>query len=472
MNPLHFPWLSLLFLSPAVGVGAVFLWPRFSHKIGIGATLVAWGMAVGSWLELGPHKAVADPWIPLLTLDELGAPLVFCCAVTTAAVLFTMPKAHRTPELSAKFLASETILLLTFSTANPWLLAALFTAGSVLPWFEIRSRSFAFYMGVSVLFFSLGIAAGPSRWACLPLVAAVLIRKGILPLHSWMPSFFQSARFGTALLFVIPQVGTYCAARLILPSAPPATLQAMGILALLTSVYAAWLGLAQKDVRRMFGYFFMSQSAVVLAGITCDNLGGLAGGLTLWISSILSLTGFGVALRALEARRGVLSLDVFHGGYQRMPLLAAGFLVLGLACVGIPGTLGFVAQELLVDGSVEAFPGFGFLVGVAAAFNGITVLRAYGSLFCGTFTSPSQEQLRPREKLAMLGLVAFLLACGIWPVPLLHQNLSAASALLQERQDATLVSGSSIPAGREKSDGRIKDEKVPAAGRDGKTCCR
>lgn len=457
MIPLHFPWLSLLFLSPALGVGAVFLWPRFSHKIGIGSTLVGLGMAVGSWIELAGCQAVADPWIPLLTLDELGAPLVFCCAITTAAVLFTMPKAHRTPELAAKFLVSETILLLTFCATNPWVLAALFTAGALLPWFEIRSRAFAIYMGASVLLFILGVAAGPSHWACLPLVAAVLIRKGILPLHSWMPSFFQSARFGTALLFVIPQVGTYCAARLILPAAPPTTLQAMGILALLTSVYAAWLGLVQRDVRRMFGYFFMSQSAVVLAGITCNNLGGLAGGLTLWISSILSLTGFGVALRALEARRGVLSLDVFHGGYGRMPLLAAGFLVLGLACVGIPGTLGFVAQELLVDGSVEAFPGFGFLVGVAAAFNGITILRAYGSLFCGTFSSPSQEQLRPREKLAMLGLVAFLLACGLWPVPLLKGNLSAASALLKERQGASLVSQPGLPPVAGNQAGRFRD---------------
>ncbi len=434
ISTLHFPWLTLLFLSPVLGIGAVFLWREASHEIGIGATLLGLMMAAASWIELGSHKAVVDPWFPLLTLDELGAPLVFCCAVTTAAVLFTMPKSHRTPELSAKFLASEAILFLTFSTVNPWFLAFLFAAGPVLPWFEARSRLFAFYMAASVLLFTLGVAAGPSQWACLPLVAAVLIRKGILPLHTWMPSFFQTARFGTALLFVIPQVGTYCAARLILPSVPPATLQIMGILALLTSVYAAALGLVQKDVRRMFGYFFMSQSAVVLAGITCNNLGGLAGGLTLWISSILSLTGFGLALRALEARRGLLSLDVFHGGYERMPLLAVGFLVLGLACVGIPGTLGFVAQELLVDGSVEAFPGFGFLVGVAAALNGITILRAYGALFCGTFTSPWQEQLRPRERLAMMGLVAFLLIGGLWPVPLLKGNLSAASILLQQRQ--------------------------------------
>jgi NADH-quinone oxidoreductase subunit M len=119
----------------------------------------------------------------------------------------------------------------------------------------------------------------------------------------------------------------------------------------------------------------------------------------------------------------------------------------GLACVGIPGTLGFVSQELLVDGAVETFPGFGFLVGVAAALNGITILKAYGSLFCGTFTSPFQEQLRPRERLVMMVLLAFLLACGLWPVPLLKGNLTAASTLLMERQAAqTQIKTNESPA--------------------------
>ena len=35
-----------------------------------------------------------------------------------------------------------------------------------------------------------------------------------------------------------------------------------------------------------------------------------------------------------------------------MPVLAISFLSMGLACTGFPGTLGFVGQELLVDGAV------------------------------------------------------------------------------------------------------------------------
>ena len=60
-----------------------------------------------------------------------------------------------------------------------------------------------------------------------------------------------------------------------------------------------------------------------------------------------------------------------------MPLLAISFLCMGLACTGFPGTLGFVGQELLVDGAVDAFPVMGFAVVIASALTGLAVLRMY-----------------------------------------------------------------------------------------------
>src|SRR5690606_21039449 len=64
--------------------------------------------------------------------------------------------------------------------------------------------------------------------------------------------------------------------------------------------------------------------------------------------------------------------------------LATSFLILGLACTGFPGTLGFVGEEMLVEGTVHEFPALGFLVVIASALTGLSVLRMYFSLFCGT----------------------------------------------------------------------------------------
>ena len=41
-----------------------------------------------------------------------------------------------------------------------------------------------------------------------------------------------------------------------------------------------------------------------------------------------------------------LDLNTYHGGYERMPVLAISFLAMGLACTGFPGTLG-ASYEIL-----------------------------------------------------------------------------------------------------------------------------
>lgn len=445
MSELHLPWLAILVILPMAGATAVLVHRAAAHRIGVVTSLLTLPLAIGAWIDLGERTAAADGWIRVLFIDSLSAPLLLGTAIMVTAVVITTPKARRGPMLAARFLVAEGILCLTFCSNHPCLLAALFIAGTIQPGTEARSRIYNAYMGAAAVLIVFGVALAPSTWGYLFLVGAIFIRKGIVPLHSWMPAYFQSARLGTIVIFSMPQVGTYCAARLIVPSAPPVILNVMGIAALVTAVYAAWLGLVQKDARRMFGFFFMSQSAVVLAGLGCDNVAGLAGGLTLWVSSIISLTGLGVTLRALEARRGTFSLAQFHGGYDRMPILASSFLILGLASVGIPGTLGFVAEEMLVHGAVRTFPAFGFLVAGAAALNGITVLRSYASLFCGVPSSPRHEYLRPRERLAVLALVVLLLAGGILPSQVVRREASAASQLLSGRPDQSRRHDNSDP---------------------------
>jgi Proton-conducting membrane transporter len=73
------------------------------------------------------------------------------------------------------------------------------------------------------------------------------------------------------------------------------------------------------------------------------------GGLVVWLSAGLAFAGLARCVLVLQARRGRLDLTTYHGGYERMPLLAISFLCMGLACTGFPGTLGFVGQELLVQ---------------------------------------------------------------------------------------------------------------------------
>jgi hypothetical protein len=270
------------------------------------------------------------------------------------------------------------------------------------------------------------------------IVMAALVRKGIVPFHAWVPEVFDHGRLGPAILFSAPQVGAYMTVVLIVPRASADLLRLIAILSLATAVYGAALALVQRSARRACGYLFMSQSALVMAGLDCTSPRALAGGLLVWLSAGLAFAGLARSVLVLEARRGRLDLTTYHGGYERMPVLAISFLAMGLACTGFPGTLGFVGQELLVTGAVLAFPVMGFAVIVAAALTGLAVLRMYFSLFCGRADplvhSGLRLGLKRREAWTFAALVVALVGFGLFPRPLVDSRFAASDEILRLRQ--------------------------------------
>jgi NADH-quinone oxidoreductase subunit M len=280
-----------------------------------------------------------------------------------------------------------------------------------------------------------GATAGPPGWAVAALLAAVLIRCGTIPAHCWLTDWFEHASFGNALLFVAPLTGVYAAVRLVLPVAPDWALQGLGLVSLATAVYAAGMAAVQQEARRFFAYLFLSHASLVLVGLELYTPISLTGALALWLSVALSLGGFGLTLRALEARFGRLSLADFRGLYEQSPALAVCFLLTGLASVGFPGTLGFVAAELLVDGAVQANSYAGLGVVVATAINGIAVVRSYLRLFTGTRHATTVPlDLGPRERVAVLTLAALILGGGLFPQPGVASRHRAAVQLLNRRE--------------------------------------
>ena len=369
------------------------------------------------------------------------------CFLTNLATLRTKVR-----EFSfARSLGSEAILLATLACKLPWGVIALLAAGTVPPYLELRKghkprRVYALHMALFLALLCLGQllldgGGGPSQHPTLAvalLTAAVLVRSGVVPLHCWMTDLFEHATFGTALLFVTPMVGAYGVTRLVLPVAPPEILQAISLVSLVTAIYAAGMALVQREARRFFCYLFLSHSSLVLVGLGTASPIGLTGALSLWLSVALSLTGFGLTMRCVESRAGHVSLAEFHGLYQHVPLLAALFLVTGLASIGFPGTVGFVGLELLVEGAIQAFPLAGASVVVVAALNGLAVMHAYFRIFMGKPHVASIDlRVRPAERVSVLVLIALILGGGLYPQPGVTSRYHAASAISRGHSGAS-----------------------------------
>jgi NADH-quinone oxidoreductase subunit M len=274
----------------------------------------------------------------------------------------------------------------------------------------------------------------PSVLGIAMLIEAVLVRSGCVPVHCWMTDLFEKATLGTALLYVAPMPGAYAAVRLVLPVAPDWALRTIALASLFTAVYAAGMALVQREARRFVCYLLLSNSSLVLVGLETVTAIGLTGSLCLWLSVSISLVGFGLTLRAAEARTGRLSLVDYHGLYEHMPTLGTFFLLTGLASIGFPGTIGFVGAELLIEAAVHVYPFVGSLVVVAAALNGVAVMHAYFRLFTGKkHASLISLRSRPTEKFAVLVLTALILGGGVWPQPSVVSRYHAATEIIRAR---------------------------------------
>ena len=463
MNIPAFPWLELAIVLALCGS----LWvsqqrqPARAARWGIAFTGATFLATLLAWLNftLGSPAELEAAWSPtqslfgrrLFSLDELSAPLVPALALLHFLAALSTARAKMRYFSFSWSLASEAIRLAMFSCKPSWLLVALLSLCTVPPYIELANRRkptqvYAVHMMLFIMLLVVGWAGvemsggSPDRLAAasIPLMIAVLIRSGTVPAHCWVTDWFEHASFGNALLFVAPLAGVLAAVRLVLPIAPDWVLSSIGWASLLTAVYAAAMGTIQRETRRLFAYLFLSNASLVLVGLELHTKLSLTASLCLWFSALFSLGGFGLTLRALESRVGRLALTRYHGLYPNMPILAICYLLTGLACVGFPGTLGFISSELLVDSAVEASPMVGVFVLAAGALNGIAVLRGFFALFLGARHHSSVDlRINNRERVAVLTLAALILGGGIFPAPGVETRVRAAKEILAERSRHT-----------------------------------
>ena len=460
--------------APLVGAAALrFAERRFNPRLiaatAVGVSLVAAIVAAAGWhggsgrpASFGHRLAGGD----VIFIDGLTALLLPYVAVVDMAILLVAPRRAFASPAVRRLLLGAAITFATLTTSHPGVLVALWAISIVATWTTLRStvggRGPARVYGLAMAAALACMVAGTAMLVADPpwlagsgtmgsaggwLVAvAVMIRKGLFPFHSWYPAMFSGASLATALVVTMPQVATYTALRLLVGHAEgvPQELVVLSSVALFTAAYGAALAVVQRDVRGLLGTLAMSQSAMVIAGLSGTVPMELCGALAVWVSSGLALTGMGLVVWALESRGGTISIETLQGRFADAPTLAAFFLLFGLAILGFPGTLSFVADDLIISGSLDDHLHAGVFVILTTVFAGIAVMRGWFRVFGGPVTVDApRHAILPRERFAFTALLAILFGLGLWPGPFVQSLENVAASLLAARQhhDAPASSG-------------------------------
>jgi NADH-quinone oxidoreductase subunit M len=155
---------------------------------------------------------------------------------------------------------------------------------------------------------------------------------------------------------------------------------------------------------------------------------------------------FGI-LRLLEVRFGEnLTASSHLGLAQHAPRLAVFFIVFGLALVGLPGTLSFCSQDLLIHGTLASHPLTGLLLPIATALNAVTIFRLFSRLFLGKRRTGFRvmADALPRERWILSAGVLFVVLGGLFPAAIVARREAEA----EEVEQAMRLSPKPGPDGR------------------------
>ncbi|HEY0166821.1 MAG TPA: NADH-quinone oxidoreductase subunit M [Jatrophihabitans sp.] len=264
------------------------------------------------------------------------------------------------------------------------------------------------------------------KWLFLGFFIAFAIKAPLFPFHTWLPDAGAEAPAGGAALLVgvLDKVGTFGFLRYCLPLFPEASrdfAKPILILSVIGVLYAAFLAMGQRDMKRLVAYTSVAHFGFIGLGIFAFTTQGGTGAVLYMVNHGLA-TGLLFIVVGYVVARGKSRLIADYGGAAKVaPRLGGVFLIAGLAALALPGMSTFISEFLTLLGAFTRHKTLAILATTGIILAAIYVLLLYQR----TMQGPLKEKvsgfrdLNLREVLAVSPLIVLILALGIYPKPVI-----------------------------------------------------
>lgn len=244
----------------------------------------------------------------------------------------------------------------------------------------------------------------------------------MFPFHAWSPDGYAGAPTAVSMIHagVLKKIGGYGLIRIglfILPAGAKFIAPLIAVLAIGNVVYAAFICLSQRDLKYIVGYSSVSHMGYVLIGIAALNIISLNGAVMMMFAHGVMAALFFAMIGSLYHKSHTRNVDDFGGLAHQMPRLATGFMLAGLASLGLPGLVNFVGEFTIFVGAFREYKVLTIIAITGIVLTAVYILRTLGDVLFGPRKPEWDhlEDLRGVEMVPLLVLGGAIVIGGILP---------------------------------------------------------
>nr|WP_088554119.1 NADH-quinone oxidoreductase subunit M [Calderihabitans maritimus]GAW92857.1 proton-translocating NADH-quinone oxidoreductase, chain M [Calderihabitans maritimus] len=277
------------------------------------------------------------------------------------------------------------------------------------------------------------------------------------PLHTWSPDGHVAAPTAVSMLHagVLMKLGGYGLIRagvLFFPEGAQYWAPLIALLCIVNVVYGAMVAMQQKDLKFVVGYSSVSHMGYVLLGIASLNVLSLDGAVAQMFAHGIMTALFFALVGNIYHKAHTRMIAEFGGLAHQMPRVATGFVIAGLASLGLPGLNNFVAEFLIFVGSFSVektlfgwlhFRVLSILAILGVVITAVYVLRVVQKTFFGP-RNPRWDHLTDAKGVEMVPIVVLcgvLIIFGLFPSLLMDLINNGVEPLVAKIEAARQIGG-------------------------------
>jgi len=269
------------------------------------------------------------------------------------------------------------------------------------------------------------------------------IKVPMFPFHTWLPDAHVEAPTPISVILagVLLKMGPYGMLRFnyaILPDATEWAANAIAVFGVINIVYAAYVCLAQRDLKKLIAYSSVSHMGFTLLGMAAMTPVAISG-------AVLNLFTHGIISPALFLLVGVIydrahhrDMERFGGIAQELPEYSGLTGLAFFASLGLPGLAGFIAEFMVLSGSFPVYLTYTILSATAVIITAAYYLWAMQRIFLGKLNTAYAgfPDVNWRERLTLNPLAAKMIVLGFYPQFILNAINPTLYQLIQNLRPA------------------------------------